>query len=64
MYGSWNKMAPRLEATHLKDVEQRLAEAMGDHTSHSSNQPQVTMATQKSVHKNTGFKTASDDQPV
>lgn len=62
VYGSWNKMAPRLEATHLKDVEQRLAEAMGDHT--SSHQPQITMATQKSIRTKTGFQTASDDQPV
>lgn len=65
VYGSWNKMAPRLEATHLKDVEQRLAEAMGDHTSsHPATQPQVTMATQKSIRTKTGFQTASDDQPV
>ena len=63
VYGSWKKMAPRLEASQMTDVEQQMAEAIGDHTSPPSTQPQVTMATRRSSHTKTGFQTASD-QPV
>ena len=63
VYGSWNKVAPRLETSQTTDVAQRLAEAIGDNAlSPLPTQPQVTMATQ-SGHTKTGFQTASD-QPL
>jgi hypothetical protein len=61
VYGSWNKMAPRLEASQTTDVAEQLAEAMCDHTlSSPPTQPQITTATRKSMGTKTGFHTASD----
>ena len=63
VYGSWNKVAPRLETSQTTDVALRLAEAIGDNAlSPLPTQPQVTMAT-RSGHTKTGFQTASD-QPL
>ena len=63
VYGSWNKMAPQLEASQTMDVEQRLTEALQDCTLFpppSSSQPQVTAATRRSGPTKTGFHTPSD----
>lgn len=65
VYGSWNKMAPRLEASQTTDVAERLAEAIDEHLLYPPmSQPQVTMATQRPSQKSTGFQTSTSDQPL
>lgn len=60
VYGSWNKVAPRLEANQTCDIAEQLAEAIADHTLSAASKPHITMATggNNKITK-TGFQTTS-----
>ena len=57
VYGSWKKVAPRLESSVFdSEVEKQLEEAMTDHDSHT-----ITMVTSGGNSTKTGFYPLDED---